>query len=387
MDDEMNPLLQDLVEASAAVARAEFAQLRAMMRFRDAENIRIAELDSPMLRLVERGSIALEIARETHRSEGQVVTLLAMADRVHDHAPQVWAAFEAGAIDQARVREISLAIDRLEREASRERLDAQGVEYAVSHTVAELRAWLRRFVARVESDLALERAKAELKKRHVSITHVDDGMAYLNLYAPSHLLAGVTTRLRRQAKALRAAGDQRTLEQIKADLLVEWGLFNPTREGARPSDLAIDVAVLLEEPALSGEVDGLAESADGAWEVPVSWVLEAAASGDSFWHRLLTDPFSGNTLAHEYAGYMPPDLLRRAIIFRDGVCVTPGCLTPAADCDLDHVVPWPEGRTSAENLRPRSRRHHALKGHGILRARDGTGIERRLPPWPGAGAA
>ncbi|MGZ6793813.1 MAG: HNH endonuclease signature motif containing protein [Mycobacteriales bacterium] len=54
------------------------------------------------------------------------------------------------------------------------------------------------------------------------------------------------------------------------------------------------------------------------------------------------------------------DLVR----FRDPRCVGPGCSTPSRRCDLDHVTPWPEGATSADNLLPASRRCHNAKTFG-----------------------
>lgn len=42
-------------------------------------------------------------------------------------------------------------------------------------------------------------------------------------------------------------------------------------------------------------------------------------------------------------------------------CRFPGCRQPAGRCDLDHVVPWPAGPTSAANLTALCRHHHRLK--------------------------
>ncbi|MEH3033723.1 MAG: DUF222 domain-containing protein [Aeromicrobium erythreum] len=374
------PTTSDLTALARERARAEAREVAAIVRFRDAELQRIAQHDSPMLRLVERSGIPGEIGRATGRSEGQVHQLLATADRLLEHAPLTWAAFAEGRIDLARAREISLTLDRLHHDSSRERLDAQGVTYAETHTVAETRAWLRRFVARVEADLAVERSEAEVRRRHVQVTHVDDGMAWVAAYLPSHQAAAIATRLRREARARRRAGDDRTIDQLRADLLAAWALTRSADDAARPTGTTIDVAVTIDAPVLVGAADGHAESADGAWTVPAAWVLEAAADGQGYFHRLLLDPVTGDTLRHDYRGYAPPDLLRRAIVLRDGTCVAPGCTRPAAECELDHREPWPAGRTSGENLDPRCTRHHALKGHRLLRRDARSTVERRLPP-------
>jgi hypothetical protein len=49
---------------------------------------------------------------------------------------------------------------------------------------------------------------------------------------------------------------------------------------------------------------------------------------------------------------------------RDKTCRVPGCRQPARRCDLDHLIPFPEGPTSASNLNALCRRHHRLKGEG-----------------------
>jgi len=234
---------------------------------------------------------------------------------------------------------------------------------------------------RVESDLALARAEAEREKRHVEVVPVDDGMAWLNAYLPAHEAAALATRLRRAARAARAEGDERTQAQLQADLLVAWGLTADGSLQARGIGMAIDVGVLISAETLAGGGSGHAESADGSWEVPAAWLLGSALAGEAFWHRFLTDPVTGDTLAHDYRGYHPPDILRRAIVLRDGVCARPGCLVPAAECDLDHREPWPDGPTSGTNLDPRCRGDHGLKGHGTwddIRARYET-IHRRPP--------
>ncbi len=54
------------------------------------------------------------------------------------------------------------------------------------------------------------------------------------------------------------------------------------------------------------------------------------------------------------------DLIR----LRDTRCVGPGCSQPAHRCDLEHLVPHPQGPTSANNLGPVSRRCHNAKTYG-----------------------
>ncbi len=265
-----------------------------------------------------------------------------------------------------------MTIEKLERDDSRQRLDDEAVPYGRTHTLAELRRWLRRFVARVEADLTHERAETERAKRHVRVEHTDDGMAWLQAYLPSHQAAAIENRLERLAKTHqstdKAEGLKRSHAQRRTDLLVHLLTSAPADHLPGTPGLRCDIAVTIDAAVLTGATEGAVEAADGSWQVPTDWLLESAFAGEAFWHRMLLDPITANVLAHEYKGYSPPEILRRALTFRSGVCSTPGCLVPADRCELDHHVPWPEGPTRGSNLRWRCKPHHAYKGHGITPA-------------------
>jgi hypothetical protein len=352
----------DLVDAARMRARAEAVEYRTILAYHDAECVKADAAESPLRRQTEKSMIPLCIGQAMGLSEGQVHLRVAVAQRVREQAPQTWLAFGDGRIDAARIREVSQTIERLKREESVVRLDQRVVAYAASHTVAELRAWLRRFVVRVEADLADERAEAERADRHVEVAHGDDGMSWMNAYMPSYVVAAIAKRLEKEALAL-GSDDQRTKAQRKADLLAAW---TTTNEAAEPAVNA-DIAVTITADALAGVTDEFAVSADGQWVVPAAWIAEVAASGSPFWHRMVLDPVTHDVLSHEYFGRFAPDVLSKALAFRDGVCQAPGCLKPADQCDDDHREPWPAGSTSGENMWPLCRRHHNLKGHGLLR--------------------
>jgi hypothetical protein len=352
-----------LTDVARDRARGEFRELSAMLDFRDREVERIdAEVESPIKRLNERGAIALEIAEAMGFSEGQVQYRLSFADTVRDHSPTTWAAFGDGRVDLARVREIGHTIGQLKRTESMHRLDRRVVEYAETHTVAELRSWLKAFVRRVEADLAIERAEDERTKRHVSVQHGDDSMGWLNAYLPSHQLAAIEDRIRKAARRPADADDNRTVAQREADLLVAWC----TESDASETVIDANIAVTVDADVLAGANPGFAESADRRWGVPAQWIADVTRSGSSFWHRIIVDPVNHDILAHEYLGRFAPDVLNIALRFLYGTCQGPGCMVPADRCDIDHRVPYPHGPTRGDNLGPLCRRHHTYKGHGIL---------------------
>ncbi|WP_308807153.1 HNH endonuclease [Actinomyces sp. 594] len=112
-------------------------------------------------------------------------------------------------------------------------------------------------------------------------------------------------------------------------------------------------------------VSGVSESAEvvvgaGRMAVPAATARALAAGGT--WRRLVTDPLSGAVLDVGRTHYRPPVGLRDLVQARDQECVFPGCATPAARCDIDHVVPWAAGgATSLNNLAALCQAHHRLK--------------------------
>ena len=88
------------------------------------------------------------------------------------------------------------------------------------------------------------------------------------------------------------------------------------------------------------------------------------AAGDARWRHVLTCRTSGAVLDVGTLSYRPPAPLDRHVRLRDGTCRFPGCAVPARECDLDHLIPFPIGPTSARNLHALCRRHHGLKHEG-----------------------
>ncbi|HUS22883.1 MAG TPA: DUF222 domain-containing protein [Aeromicrobium sp.] len=354
-----------LAGSTSASARAEWVQWNDIVTVADRLNEQVDQTEDYFRRMVERSAIPLTIGRLVGLSEGQVSSRLAVADRVRTHAPRTWKSFKKGRVDAARVREISSAIKKLKLASSFERLDKLGLAYAETHTVAELRAWLKRFVVRVEPENFNARADEERRKRNVEIVHGDDGMSWMTIYQSSHILASISNRIDVSAKEQKLGADpddDRTLDQRRADLASQWLLA----DNHGPVKLNVDVAVTIPLTALTGGTGDPAISADGQWAIPAAWALDEFMRSDTFWHRMVLDPVTNDMLATEYLGRYAPDVLTRALLFKYQVCQAPGCCKPAGKCDMDHRSPWPDGPTSGDNLWPLCRRHHNHKGHGIL---------------------
>jgi hypothetical protein len=85
---------------------------------------------------------------------------------------------------------------------------------------------------------------------------------------------------------------------------------------------------------------------------------------DTVFRRLVVDPDTGWLIDAGAHTYQPGRHLARTVRKRDLHCRFPGCAAAARFCDLDHVIPFPAGRTVLSNLACLCRRHHRPKTHG-----------------------
>jgi hypothetical protein len=94
---------------------------------------------------------------------------------------------------------------------------------------------------------------------------------------------------------------------------------------------------------------------------------DLAFEAGSTWRRLVTDPLSGQLLDYGRTTYRPPVGLAEFVKARDMTCRTPTCTRPATACHLDHVIAWPAGATSQDNLQAQCDHDHRLKHEGRWR--------------------
>jgi hypothetical protein len=105
---------------------------------------------------------------------------------------------------------------------------------------------------------------------------------------------------------------------------------------------------------------------------------DLAFEAGSTWRRLVTDPRSGQLLDYGRTTYRPPVGLAEFVKARDMTCRTPTCTRPATNCHLDHVISWPAGATSQDNLQAKCDHDHRLKHEGRWRHQAST--DPRHPP-------
>ena len=362
MTSRADSLLDRVGRHACEQARAEARTTVTMLEFADARRTEYEARGHSPYRDLELASIAHELAVELQLSVRSVQNRLHAARLVRGRTPSAWSAFLAGRIDGYQMRIISAALLGLRDPRSDGIVDQRVVDYASTHTAAELRAWLKRLTARLEPQHHKERARDAVKDRRVHIHHRDDGVSELWALIPTAQAAAID-RLLGETLLSQPSDDTRTIDQFMADELGRRLLTGADGESAVRASIALTIPAT----SLAGLSDEPGISLDGQWALPASMVRELATRAGTLFHRVITDP-AGCVLDVTRIGRFAPADLQFAIEVRDGVCQFPTCTRPADHCDKDHRVPWPHGPTNAQNMWSLCRRHHRMKTAGIFTA-------------------
>jgi hypothetical protein len=136
----------------------------------------------------------------------------------------------------------------------------------------------------------------------------------------------------------------------------------PPTAGLGLITITIPVTILADTPAVAG-TETTAGRAGPVLQTALTDALAAARkSVHSLGRRSSANP--GAACRHEdvAAGYRIPGRLRALVEARDQHCRYPICRRPAAQCDLDHTVPYDQGGLTCRcNLSGGCRRHHRMK--------------------------
>ncbi|WP_039920133.1 HNH endonuclease signature motif containing protein, partial [Amycolatopsis azurea] len=223
----------------------------------------------------------------------------------------------------------------------------------------------------VDRDGAKRRTEHNREGRRLRVRHGETGVASIEVEdGPVEKVTAAYTRIDREARALKAGGETRTLDQLRADVALDLLLGGQGGASERSEVfLYMDLATYL------GLNEDPAELA-GHGHIPASLAREIASGPDAVLRRIITDPLSGQVLDLGRERYRPTAGLGEFVRVRDRECRRPGCHRVAQACDLDHSVPWQfGGHTNVDDLIAFCRRDHRLKdepGWTYTLAADGT---------------
>ncbi|HJQ01677.1 MAG TPA: DUF222 domain-containing protein [Jatrophihabitans sp.] len=312
----------------------------------------IEESDTSELGLAqEEVSLALTVPPRSAQS------MLKTAHTLVRQLPATLGLLTTGRISERHARVITEASWQLPLEAVA-RLEARVTERAGQQTLSQLTQSVRRAVIALDPATAEVRHRRALADRRVGLHPVEDGMVELLGAAEGQL---IYTRLTAAATLL-PADDVRTMDQKRADLLVDAVLSGlpegslPRMQGRRPA-----IQVTVSADTLLGLNDQPAHLT-GYGPITAQAARRLAADQSGTWRRLLTDPDTGQLLDIGERSYRPPQRLRGYVHARDDTCAFPTCNQPGYRCEYDHIIPFADGgSTSRSNGALACRRHNNSK--------------------------
>ena len=369
-----------IVDALAEVRREEAGLHARRARLIDAlaranaahEHEIVIGIDRPAERaqFVERSTRA-QVACVLRTSEQAAGRLMRESTRLVADLSATLSALADGAISYRHALAVVDEADSLPEDAV-PTFEAAVLAGRTDLTAGTFAARCRRIRERSHPATIETRASSAEKSRSVSLEHTRDGMAWLHIYAQAAQAELAYTFLTGTAMDQQEGGDARTLDQLRADALMDAVLAPGRPDVAQGAEALLGqrVEVSITVPALTllGQSDEPAVL-DGYGPIPLE-TAKALAAGATSWHRILTHPVTGATLTHDRTTYRPPADLRRWLRHRDRTCRFPGCRRRAARCDIDHTIAWEEGGTTDhDNLAHLCRRHHRLKHHTAWKVR------------------
>jgi len=128
------------------------------------------------------------------------------------------------------------------------------------------------------------------------------------------------------------------------------------------------VRIVVPFEVAAGLSDAACELVGHGW-VTAAHARQIMTAPGSVWQRLAADVDTGRALELSTERYTPTPEMVAHVKAVDGVCRGPGCQVPADRCDVDHLQPWPAGRTHVSNLDSLSRSCHNGKTARVWRVR------------------
>ena len=291
-----------------------------------------------------------------YSSERQLSLAVSLSDRLR----RVSDLFATGALDLPRVRVFEYFLGHLPEEVVGVVLD-ECLDDAPAMTTGQLRARISKLVMKHDPDGSKASYEVGLSERHLLTGANPDHTANFGIYsAAPDRVAAARDFVEQRAHALKSGGEDRTLEQLRADVALDLlagnaDLSNVTRGGGR-TNVTISAETLLgmsDEPA---ELDGFGPVIA---EIGRKTALENI---DGEWIFTVTD--QGRPVATGTLSRRPTAAQTRQVTANYSTCVMVNCRFPAFDCDLDHRRPASEGGpTHNNNLEPLCRHHHMMRHH------------------------
>ncbi|MEA2011076.1 MAG: DUF222 domain-containing protein, partial [Actinomycetota bacterium] len=209
---------------------------------------------------------------------------------LRDRLPKVFEAFSAGLIDQRRARTMVWQTTHLDDHVARAVVD-QIIDEAPGLTTGQLIARIRKLAISVDPDTALRRYEQAIAERRVVLEPTDDGTANLCAFdLPPDRAIAARRHMDRLARSLRRTGEERSMDQLRADVYLDLLCGTAARNGG-VVDIRVDLDTLAGLSNHPGEVAGygpvidditqqiIADHTGGEWRYTVTHNGRPVATG------------------------------------------------------------------------------------------------------------
>ncbi len=393
---------RDEVVAENRAAAQRWARLVEFYRRLEQEHPRKLR-ESPHFALTARQETVVEVGELWGMSESWVRKQLNVALCLSEHFPEVWQLCLVGRLDGYRATLVADAartnlnlpeelwrfaqrITRFLRRHLRTVDGAEDSEPLVTCSHRQLRNKIAYELRLLRAGDAEERFRKRYAERHVTGRDDEDGMSWLSITNTTDQVRLAHHRLTLAARQRRADGDERTLDQLRADLAMDL-LVGRAEDVSVPAYARPIVNVTVPIQTLMGVSDDPGVLSGGT-VIPAGLARMIARRPGSTWHRMLTDA-AGQMVELSTTSYQPTKSIWSWVVAEHSSCFRPGCDSPATENELDHRVAWPEGPTGTDNLWPGCKADHKAKhapGFAIEQTVDGsyvlrtpTGFRHRIP--------
>jgi hypothetical protein len=270
-------------------------------------------------------AFVLRLPRRTAQSQ------VALAQDLIDRLPAVFASLDRGDICLARARVFSDELVAVADDDLARTIVDKLLPLAPEWTASQLRARLRREVLAADPNAAKERYERAVAERRVCLEANFDTTANLSaIFLPAGRAVAAFERVDALARGRKNDGDLRTLDQLRADVLLD--LLDGTDIGAKPVgrrgvvELIVPLATLTEQTDQPAHLAGYGPVlADVARQVATQAADQAAAhaAGQAAlreavyqWRFSVYD--DDGTLLHHGTTTARPDPIREALFGLDG---------------------------------------------------------------------
>ncbi|WAP50462.1 DUF222 domain-containing protein [Arthrobacter sp. ATA002] len=294
---------------------------------------------------------------------------------------------------------------------------------AAGQTKAQFRVRAQRLRENKYPETIVERQRTAFDQRRVWLRPEPDGMSWLSAILPAETAQGIFNQLTTAARGEQAAGDPRSVDQLRTDILTDHlgghshsdchcdngdarksrsrrtghsrgngransgsgaGRDGAGRDGAGRDAAGMDgagrgscrighgprarteIVVIINAETLFGADDQPAELL-GCGPISPERARRMARTAVK-WTPVERNP-DGDEILRVGRSRRVSTGLKRFLRARDGTCRFPGCRINAVISEIDHTKPWAQGgATDHDNLEHLCRRHHMFKTEGYWKA-------------------